>query len=34
MQELQREASEDPLTGLKNRRRFDEDRGAVDTSTA
>ena len=25
MQELQREASEDPLTGLKNRRRFDED---------
>jgi diguanylate cyclase (GGDEF)-like protein len=25
MQELQREASEDPLTGLKNRRRFEED---------
>jgi diguanylate cyclase (GGDEF)-like protein len=25
MQELQREASEDPLTGLKNRRRFAED---------
>ena len=25
MQELEREASEDPLTGLKNRRRFDED---------
>jgi diguanylate cyclase (GGDEF)-like protein len=25
MQELQREASEDPLTGLRNRRRFDED---------
>jgi diguanylate cyclase (GGDEF)-like protein len=25
MQELSREASEDPLTGLKNRRRFDED---------
>src|SRR6185312_15890740 len=25
MQELQREASLDPLTGLKNRRRFDED---------
>jgi diguanylate cyclase (GGDEF)-like protein len=25
MEELQREASEDPLTGLKNRRRFDED---------
>jgi diguanylate cyclase (GGDEF)-like protein len=25
MQELRREASEDPLTGLKNRRRFDED---------
>jgi diguanylate cyclase (GGDEF)-like protein len=25
MDELQREASEDPLTGLKNRRRFDED---------
>lgn len=25
LQELQREASEDPLTGLKNRRRFDED---------
>jgi diguanylate cyclase (GGDEF)-like protein len=25
MQELQREADEDPLTGLKNRRRFDED---------
>ncbi len=25
MQELQREANEDPLTGLKNRRRFDED---------
>ncbi len=25
MQELKREASEDPLTGLKNRRRFDED---------
>lgn len=25
VQELQREASEDPLTGLKNRRRFDED---------
>ncbi|HVO54788.1 MAG TPA: diguanylate cyclase [Solirubrobacterales bacterium] len=25
MLELQREASEDPLTGLKNRRRFDED---------
>jgi diguanylate cyclase (GGDEF)-like protein len=25
MQELEREASEDPLTGLKNRRRFNED---------
>lgn len=25
MDELQREANEDPLTGLKNRRRFDED---------
>jgi diguanylate cyclase (GGDEF)-like protein len=25
MQELQRQASHDPLTGLKNRRRFDED---------
>ncbi len=25
MQQLQRQASEDPLTGLKNRRRFDED---------
>jgi diguanylate cyclase (GGDEF)-like protein len=25
MEELQREASEDPLTGLKNRRRFGED---------
>ena len=25
MQELQREASQDPLTGLKNRRRFGED---------
>jgi len=25
MQELQREASQDPLTGLKNRRRFNED---------
>jgi diguanylate cyclase (GGDEF)-like protein len=25
MEELQREASQDPLTGLKNRRRFDED---------
>jgi len=25
MEELSREASEDPLTGLKNRRRFDED---------
>ncbi len=25
MEELEREASEDPLTGLKNRRRFDED---------
>ncbi len=25
MQELQREASQDPLTGLKNRRRFKED---------
>ncbi len=25
MQELRREASEDPLTGLKNRRRFNED---------
>ena len=25
LQELQREASQDPLTGLKNRRRFDED---------
>jgi CHASE1-domain containing sensor protein len=25
MQELQRQASEDPLTGLKNRRRFEED---------
>ena len=25
MQELEREASEDPLTGLRNRRRFDED---------
>ena len=25
MQELQREASQDPLTGLKNRRRFEED---------
>jgi diguanylate cyclase (GGDEF)-like protein len=25
LQELQREASTDPLTGLKNRRRFDED---------
>ncbi|MBA3866636.1 MAG: diguanylate cyclase [Solirubrobacterales bacterium] len=25
MEELQREASEDPLTGLKNRRRFEED---------
>jgi diguanylate cyclase (GGDEF)-like protein len=25
MQELRRQASEDPLTGLKNRRRFDED---------
>jgi len=25
MQELQRQASQDPLTGLKNRRRFDED---------
>ncbi len=25
LQELRREASEDPLTGLKNRRRFDED---------
>ena len=25
MQELQQEASHDPLTGLKNRRRFDED---------
>ncbi len=25
MQELQRQASQDPLTGLKNRRRFEED---------
>ncbi len=25
MEELQRQASQDPLTGLKNRRRFDED---------
>ena len=25
LQKLEREASEDPLTGLKNRRRFDED---------
>ncbi|MGV1047312.1 MAG: diguanylate cyclase [Solirubrobacterales bacterium] len=25
MQELERQASEDPLTGLKNRRRFEED---------
>ena len=25
MQELQQQASQDPLTGLKNRRRFDED---------
>ena len=25
MQELEREASQDPLTGLKNRRRFEED---------
>ena len=25
LEELQREASQDPLTGLKNRRRFDED---------
>lgn len=25
LRELQREASQDPLTGLKNRRRFDED---------
>jgi diguanylate cyclase (GGDEF)-like protein len=25
MQDLQREASSDPLTGLKNRRRFEED---------
>ena len=25
MRELQREASQDPLTGLKNRRRFEED---------
>ncbi len=25
LQQLQREASQDPLTGLKNRRRFDED---------
>jgi diguanylate cyclase (GGDEF)-like protein len=25
LQELQRQASQDPLTGLKNRRRFDED---------
>jgi diguanylate cyclase (GGDEF)-like protein len=25
MQELRRQASQDPLTGLKNRRRFDED---------
>ena len=25
MQELRREASQDPLTGLKNRRRFNED---------
>jgi diguanylate cyclase (GGDEF)-like protein len=29
MQELQREASLDPLTGLKNRRRFEEDLGAA-----
>ncbi|MEX2448724.1 MAG: diguanylate cyclase, partial [Solirubrobacterales bacterium] len=28
MQELQRQASQDPLTGLKNRRRFAEDLGA------
>ena len=25
MQELQRQASQDSLTGLKNRRRFEED---------
>jgi len=29
MQQLQREASLDPLTGLKNRRRFEEDLGAA-----
>jgi diguanylate cyclase (GGDEF)-like protein len=39
MQELQHQASEDPLTGLKNRRRFEEDlrielaRGRRDGST-
>jgi diguanylate cyclase (GGDEF)-like protein len=29
MQELEREAGQDPLTGLKNRRRFEEDLGAT-----